>query len=480
MQTYRKHYSAAIPEGAERVRTKVKRKEYPAVKTKAGTFRLNKAGTRMRVPSPCWYGRVDGKDVKLFENREASKSRLLELLAKHERGQTPLVVGDASRAPLAGHLEDWREHLSAKESTPKHVRHFVESVRRVIEACGFGKPTDLDLDAVRRHLSDLKRGRAPAQLPDGKDEFTRAELSGLLGIKLQSVSALVSRHKLPAIGRTSARLFPRATAEQLCALRSKGASPKTVRDYIAALRSFARWLVDDDRLGKNPFAKLKPGKAPTGERHKRRPLTRAELQRLLATTRASGRISRKMSGEDRFWLYVIATCTGFRARELWSLTPRSFALNAVRPVVHLRAEHSKNGKGAEQPLPAVILGELRDYLATKPPPCPVWPGTWIVGPVEMLRPDLAAAGIPYVVEGPGGVPLFADMHSMRHTFIRMLDLAGTSLKEAMQLARHSDPKLTMAVYGQAGAEDLAAKVNAVGADCFPLASFLLPFPAATG
>jgi hypothetical protein len=36
----------------------------------------------------------------------------------------------------------------------------------------------------------------------------------------------------------------------------------------------------------------------------------------------------------------------------------------------------------------------------------------------------------------------------------------------MQLARHKDPKLTMAIYGQAGADELAAKVDAVGLDCF--------------
>ena len=40
-----------------------------------------------------------------------------------------------------------------------------------------------------------------------------------------------------------------------------------------------------------------------------------------------------------------------------------------------------------------------------------------------LRPDLADAGIPYADEGPGGVPLYADMHSLRHTFIRLLRIA---------------------------------------------------------
>ena len=36
----------------------------------------------------------------------------------------------------------------------------------------------------------------------------------------------------------------------------------------------------------------------------------------------------------------------------------------------------------------------------------------------MLRGDLAAAGIPYTVEGPDG-PLFADFHALRHSFIAL-------------------------------------------------------------
>jgi hypothetical protein len=41
----------------------------------------------------------------------------------------------------------------------------------------------------------------------------------------------------------------------------------------------------------------------------------------------------------------------------------------------------------------------------------------------------------------------------------MLDKSGATLKEAMQLARHSDPKLTMARYGRAQIHDLAGKVE---------------------
>src|SRR5262249_17994389 len=66
--------------------------------------------------------------------------------------------------------------------------------------------------------------------------------------------------------------------------------------------------------------------------------------------------------------------------------------------------------------------------------------------------------IAYAVEGTNG-PLFADFHALRHSFIALLDRAGATLKEAMQLARHSDPKLTMARYGRAQLHDLAAKIG---------------------
>ncbi len=76
----------------------------------------------------------------------------------------------------------------------------------------------------------------------------------------------------------------------------------------------------------------------------------------------------------------------------------------------------------------------------------------------MFRMDLKAAGIPYVVQGPDG-PLFADFHCLRHSFIALLDKSGATLKEAMHLARHSDPKLTMAVYGKAQLHDLGEAVR---------------------
>src|SRR5437588_7485013 len=97
-------------------------------------------------------------------------------------------------------------------------------------------------------------------------------------------------------------------------------------------------------------------------------------------------------------------------------------------------------------------------LADRPAGQPVWPGSWHERGADMLRDDLEAAGIPYVVEGPDG-PLHADFHALRHSYVALLDRAGLTLKQAMQLARHSDPKLTMAVYGRAALHDLGPAVD---------------------
>src|SRR5262249_2464570 len=76
----------------------------------------------------------------------------------------------------------------------------------------------------------------------------------------------------------------------------------------------------------------------------------------------------------------------------------------------------------------------------------------------MFWADLEAAGIPYAVEGPDG-PLYADFHSLRHSYLALLDRAGLSLKMAMQLARHGGPKLTMARYGRAQLHELGKAVS---------------------
>jgi integrase len=149
-----------------------------------------------------------------------------------------------------------------------------------------------------------------------------------------------------------------------------------------------------------------------------------------------------LPGEDRAVLYSVVCATGFRVSERASLCPEDFALEQEPATSTLAAENAKNGRTAVQPLPPDLVETLREYLARRPAGRPVWPGTWAKKAAEMISLDLAEAGIPYVTDGPDG-PLYADFHALRHSFIALLDRSGAALKEAMQLARHSDPKLTM-------------------------------------
>jgi integrase len=217
-------------------------------------------------------------------------------------------------------------------------------------------------------------------------------------------------------------------------------------------------MVRDRRLPDNPLAHLEGTNEALDRRHDRRPPTLEELRRLLAAARASKRAFRGLAGPDRALLYATAAASGFRAEELSHLCPEDFDLAAEVPAVALARRDTKNRQGALQPLPADLVAALGPYLSDKPAGLPVWPGNWFRVAAPMLRIDLEAAGIPYVSDGPEG-PLFVDFHALRHAYVALLDQAGASLKVAMQLARHSDPKLTMARYGRAQLHDLAAAVN---------------------
>ena len=208
----------------------------------------------------------------------------------------------------------------------------------------------------------------------------------------------------------------------------------------------------------NPLAHLSGGNVKLDRRHDRRPLSAAELRRVLATTETCERTFRGLTGRDRHFLYMAAMCSGFRAGELASLVPEAFALDTDAPMVTLGAAFAKNKRTATQPIPHDVTEALRDYLADKSAGLPVWPGGWADNAAEMFQADLEAAGIPYIIDGHDG-PLYADFHALRHSLIALLYKSGATLKEAMQLARHYDPKLTMAVYGRAQLHDLAGAIQ---------------------
>jgi len=245
----------------------------------------------------------------------------------------------------------------------------------------------------------------------------------------------------------------------LLALRSRGCSVRRSNAYLTALKSFFNWMVKDKRASENPLAHLSAGNQDTDRRHDRRELETGELRSLLTATRESRRLFRGLSGPERFHLYAVACGTGFRASTLASLTPESFDLENDRPTVTAAARNIKNRKTKVQPLSADVAELLRAYLEGKPAGQPIWPGTWASKrrAAEMVRLDLEAAGIPYVIDGPDG-PLFADFHALRHTYLTLGARAGIDLRTLQELAGHSTPALT-ARYSHRRLHDLAGAVE---------------------
>jgi excisionase family DNA binding protein len=413
-----------------------------------------------------WYGTVRGKPEALSRDKATAEKMLRRLLTKADEESVGLgdPYADHKTQPLAEHLKDFKTELEANGSTPFHVRQVLDRIGIVFNGIGATMPADLSVDRVQQWLVAFRADKEAPALLAGKKEWTPDEAAALLGISRQAVRAAIARHGLPAIGNGKARRYPRATVEALLERAGRGASAQTVNHYVAALRSFGRWLVRPgagQRLSKNPLAGLKLVCVETDRRHDRRELTADELRRLLAATRASARTFRGLSGEDRFHLYATACGTGFRAGGLASLIPASFNLTSDGPTATLSARRNKSKKTKKQPLPADVADLLRAYLKDKPAGQPIWGGTWATDKkaAAMLRGDLEAAGIPYVVEGPDG-PLYADFHALRHTYLTLGGRAGINLRTLQELAGHSTATLTerythvrlhdLAVAGQEG------------------------------
>ena len=234
---------------------------------------------------------------------------------------------------------------------------------------------------------------------------------------------------------------------------------KTVALRAEALRSFCRWGVQRGYLEADPLTGLAPFN--TTPQMIRRAMTDAEITKLLAA-----------APEHRRLLYEVALCTGLRAGELRSLT--SDDLDAEGRGLVLHAEWTKARKPGFQPLPATLVGRLQAFIkagtaaalyraaarrkgsTTQVPENPLlYVGSHAA---RDLQADLAAAGISK--NAPGGK---LDFHSLRTAFISRVIESGASIKEAMSLARHSSPNLTLNVYGRAREGRLAEIAEHVGA-----------------
>ncbi len=218
----------------------------------------------------------------------ADKQAARQMLAKlqTDAARDAAGVGDRLRGHAAKPLADWRADLLARGNTPAHAALVAARAGRVLSGCGFVRIADVTAAAVEQ----LAAGR-----------------------------------------------------------RAAGRSVQTANFYLQAAKQFVRWLVRNGRAAGNPLAHLAGGNVKTDRRHDRRELGPGEVAALLAAAEA-GPVRNRLTGPDRAMLYRVALYTGFRASELASLTPTSFALDADPPTATVAAGYAKNRRADPVPL----------------------------------------------------------------------------------------------------------------------------------
>jgi len=188
-------------------------------------------------------------------------------------------------------------------------------------------------------------------------------------------------------------------------------------------------------------------------------------------------------------MYVLSAWTGYRKKEIGSLTLRSLRLDDDPPTAVVQAAYSKRKREDAQVLHPEVVRQLKEWLATKKhlgpddllfPVSGKIPGGTERKTAKMMRLDLESARRKWIEEAESDEEQvereasdflsycdesgrYADFHSNRHTFITSLERASVSPRTAQSLARHSDIRLTMGVYTHIELHDQRAAIESLPA-----------------
>ncbi|MGE5607923.1 MAG: tyrosine-type recombinase/integrase [Bacillota bacterium] len=151
-------------------------------------------------------------------------------------------------------------------------------------------------------------------------------------------------------------------------------------------------------------------------------------------------------------VYRFILGTGLRRQEAVDLIWGDVHLDSPTPFLALRAKATKARRADTLPLRADIATELKQLRGDANDADSVFPA---FPSMAEHRGYLKAAGIPWEDEQGRR----ADFHALRHTYGTLLSKAGVSPREAMELMRHTDLRLTMKVYTDPRLFDLAGAVE---------------------
>ncbi len=227
--------------------------------------------------------------------------------------------------------------------------------------------------------------------------------------------------------------FKDVNAESFQVWRQKQTkAPKTLNEYLVAMRAFLKWAEGLGFIARNPLGKVATLRVQGRQERARRAYTADEVQRLLAVAGA------------RFPVYLLAVLTGIRRGEIKKLRWADAVLDGEAPKITVSAMISKNHYEDALPLHPDLVAALRklkvagrkaDELIFKG----MFPG------YKRFYKDLTAAGIEWRDTGEGRL----DFHCFRVTYCTQLAPGTPSERVRMALMRHRDPKQTAKTYTDA-------------------------------
>ncbi|MEW5932631.1 MAG: tyrosine-type recombinase/integrase [Bacillota bacterium] len=218
---------------------------------------------------------------------------------------------------------------------------------------------------------------------------------------------------------------PLDVAEYRRWLQDRGSKPATVNLVLVALSRFFAWAADGGACSLNPAAGVKrvPEQVP-GPRW----LDRKGVGALMRAVMRYGTV------RDRV-LIMLLLHTGLRVSEACSLRVDDVELRERSG--WLRVRHGKGGKYREEPLNVTVRRVLKECLDSHRPG-----GDWLFtnrygerlnerSTERMVRKYARLAGLDRVT-----------VHTLRHTFCKMLVDAGESLDRVAALAGHASLNTT--------------------------------------
>lgn len=223
----------------------------------------------------------------------------------------------------------------------------------------------------------------------------------------------------------------------------EGHASATVSIVFRTLRTFWRWLVDEEEIRRSPMERMKQ---PRVVEEAPQVLTEAELRRLYKACSGRGFEARR----DAALVQLLAD-SGMRRGEVAALTVADLHLEADGLLL-VRGEGSKSKRDRIVPLTRDAVAALDKYLRIRHShPYAEFPSLWLG-----KRGRLSDSGILQVVERRGrqaGIPGLHP-HRFRHTFAHRGSVGGLSPGTLMAIGGWKDIAMLQR-YGRSAAVERA-------------------------